>query len=203
MAQLSDLITRVKYNIGGRTDKDAVITDALNQSLIDAAEFADFRDLKDTKNSTMTINTNYHSFSSTIRKVESVSLKDSSSNYHNVEIVGKSLFRNLFPDIIPSNTGIPTHCYIEGYYLYFDKKAQEAYEVYVDGYLYPNAMSLTTDSPDIVGIDSFLIAQATAYVFASLKQFDSAQFWFAVANEKLRRKVSETMVSRMGQIIAW
>jgi hypothetical protein len=138
-----------------------------------------------------------------MRKVSGIRLKNSNGDYFCVEIISRELFREKVSEIIPDDTGIPSYCYLENDTYYFDYKAQEQYTVYYDGYKYPAEISAPGDSPEITGIDDVIVAQATGYIFASLKQFEAAQFWFVVAADKIRQKIDETRISEVGHLESW
>lgn len=205
MATLTALQTKVKYNIGGRSDKDAVITEYLNQAELDLALAADWEELRDIDSSqTLSAASSSITLPTTIRRVDAVRLVDASSNSYKVELVGKSYFYEVYPDVTPIITGQPMHCYVEGGSIYFDKKADVNYTVHLDIYKYPTAMSDGTDTPTVTGKDDILVAQASGYVFASLKQTDMAQFWFAIATQKMMERIEETMAKKpVGQLEPW
>lgn len=204
MGTLTTLTTSVKYNIGGRSDKDSVITEALNSAVKDLAVLADWPDLE-TLDSSKSLAAAAYSITmpTSIRKVDKVRLKDASNNWYEVKYVGKSYFTEMYPEGVPTVTGQPSHCYKEAGTLYFDKLADVTYTVYIDGYKYPTDMSAGGDSPSIDNVDDILIAQATGYVFASLKQTDIAAFWFQVAGAKADKRLDEMTPSEVGHLEPW
>ena len=204
MANLAALITKVKYNIGGRTDKDTAITDALNQAVEDIANFADWQNLLTHSSTVSLAYGNYMAAKpSDYRKIIEVRLSDTDNNYYDIEICGRSRFRELVPEFIPGDYGLPSYCYLENGIYYFDYLADKTYTVRYDGYKYPTAMSGTSDTPSITGFDDIIVAQATGYIFASIKQTDMSAFWFAIAEAKLRDKLDETRISEVGQLEPW
>lgn len=203
-ATLATLITNVKMNIGGRTDKDSVITEAINQALRDITTYFDWQELE-TVDSTKTLSAAAYSIvkPTSIRKIDKVRLKDSSDNYFEVTYVGKSYFSEVYPEVVPSVTGQPSHCYLEGGSIYFDKKADVTYTVYIDGYSYIEDLTATGSYPGVLKIRDIIAAQASGYVFASLKQVDMADFWFGVASNKMRLRSDEMVVKTVGQLEPW
>lgn len=203
MATLSTLRTRVANNFGGRTDKNTQIDLFLNMAVTDASVAHDFNDLWTTDGSGALAVTDYtEALPATIRKVEAVFIKDASNNYWNPKIVGRTSFREMWPEIIPSDSGPSSECFIAGRTIYFSHKADVAYTIYIDGYKYPTEMTADGNSPSISGIDDFLVAQATGYLYMHLKQMEEAMSWFNIATIKLKER-SDEIGPPIGQITPW
>jgi len=200
-ATLAILITNVKSLIGGRTDKDSVITESINSALRDITMFYDWNELE-TTDSTKTLSATSYSVAlpTTMRKVDGVRLKNASNEYYEVEYVGKSYFTEIYSEVVPSVTGQPSLCYMENRTLYFDKKADVEYTVYIDGYTYITDLTDTGVYPQLLKLRDIIAAQAAAYVFGSLKQLDMANFWFGVAMSKLELRSDEMTIKQVGQL---
>jgi hypothetical protein len=177
MSTLSAMRTRVASHVGSRTDKNTQIDLFLNMAQADLGNRHDFGELKTTDSTGALAITDYtEALPATIRKVERVTIKDASSNYWTPDLIGKDEFRAMWPEVIPQTSGPSSECFIENRTIYFSHKADVAYTIYLDGVKYTTDMSGDSDTPTLTGMDDILIAQATGYLYAHLKQPDMAGF---------------------------
>jgi len=184
---LEQLREEVIGNHGGITGKDTLIRTLLNLIVKDLTTSHNWRDLQDLDNSqTLAADAYKITVPSTIQKVEFAKLLDSDDNWYEVDVLPLKDFRNLEDGSgtpVPEDTAaLPTHAHLLGYEFTFNKKADQAYTVYVDNYLWPTDLVADGDYPSITNVDPVLIAYGTAWLYQHRKQPQTAQVWFAMAD---------------------
>lgn len=204
MATLSTLRARVRNNVGGRGDKDSIIDTIINSAVSHIARRWRWNDLMDVDSSLSLASPNYMvTLPSTVRLVEKVKLKDSSGDYYTVYIRDRQTFRDLYSKVVPTDSGTPVDCFIMGRKIYFDRKADATYTVYLDVHKYPVEMTADGNSPSISGIDELIVATSTARLYLHLKQPEAAASWMALADTIAQDSLDEIIGSTVSQLEAW
>jgi len=186
MAALSVLRARVRNNVGGRTDKDAIIDTLINNVLNDVSRKMRFNDLM-SMDSSLELDTDDYSVAlpDTIRLVEVVKLlRDSQTSYDPVKVLDRQTFRDYNAgEMAPTTSGTPTMCYIAGRTLYFNMKSDaDDTVIWLDTFIYPVDMSDDADTPSVIGIDELIVALATSRFYMHLKQPAEAKEWAGLAS---------------------
>ncbi|MBW1996420.1 MAG: hypothetical protein JRJ29_00505 [Deltaproteobacteria bacterium] len=176
----SELKTQVKNNLGGRTDKDSIIAQMINFAVQQMAKAVNWNDLRQIVTGT-TLSSGDHTVSlpSNIRLLTGMRIvADGTTNYQIVEVIDQKEFENKYPDPVPTVSGTPVEATVYGRTIYFDKKADQDYNLYLYARVYPTDMSDDDDEPSMTGVDHMIIALATALMYLHLKQPESASVWF-------------------------
>jgi len=122
----------------------------------------------------------------TIQKIEFVNLLDSDSNWREVVPLPLQDFRKLEDGSgtpVPDNVSqLPTHAHLLGNVLTFNRRADKAYNVHLDVFLWPTDMDDDADYPSITVADPIIITYATAWLYQHRKQTQTAQTWFGMAD---------------------
>lgn len=182
MAALSVLRSRVRNNVGGRADKNAIIDTILNNVVNDLSRKYRWNDLED-EDSTASLSIGEYSVTipTTVRLIERVRVRTAGLVYSEVYVRDRQTFRDMYSDNVPATSACPTDCFLMGRAIKFNKKADVAYTLFLDVYKYPVDMSGEDSIPSIFGVDELIVALATSRFYMHLKQPEAAKEWNGLA----------------------
>lgn len=171
------LRTRVRSNIGNRSDKDTIINETLNEGLEELVKRHFFRDAISQHDFDIAADDASVEISTVgIHQVLEVRLIDGTIS-HPFIIKSKRWVTDRWPNVSADNTGKPTLGYIEGDEVFLYPVSSGAYKLRMTSVQFPVAMAADGDVPSIKNVDPILIAYATSEVFDSMQDSESANRW--------------------------
>lgn len=116
------------------------------------------------------------------RAIKKVRIANSDNDYTTLREKSLEEFRvdHPYPE---ESGGRPSYFTMLGDQMLFDCKADEAYTVKTDRYVWPTDMSADSNTPTITNIDDVIIAKSCAEVFAAKQEHDLGPGWFVRGNE--------------------
>lgn len=202
MAQLSVLRSRVRNNVGGRTDKDSIVDTLINNVVSDLGRRFRWNDLM-VADATTTLSADGYTITlpTTVRIVDRITIKNAGGSYYTMYLTDRLTQRDIDAGkVVPTSTATPGNCYIMGRVIHFDKLADADYTCYIDGWIYTVDMTDDTDTPSIVGIDELIVAMATSRLYLHLKQSQEAQEWMGLAEMISSSYMDETIGKPIGSL---
>jgi hypothetical protein len=171
----ADLRAEVVTNTG-RTDRLDYINKQINKGIEYFNRLWPFKGLRQTTLISVVANDQSFSLPSDFLWIQQVLLLNGANSYQ-VDVRGKSFMLQRWPNARSTAFGLPAIGYIDGSLFYFVPVANQAYQFSVS--YYRKMPLLVTDSDTILidYLDEAVVAYATAKVFKSVEQFDSAQVW--------------------------
>lgn len=182
--QLSELITRVDYNTN-RSGLDTRVTAHLNDGLREMARRHAWRDLHIERSASLTQSTYRYSFPSDMNEFYGLRIIDGTESEW-LQIKTKFWLNQYAPYPAGDSEGKPEYVCVDGGYFEVNPVPDEAYTVYINMTKWPATLSNSSDTPDIDGVDDALIAYATYQLYASLSQFENANYWQMEFERRLR-----------------
>ncbi len=176
MATRLSLRTKVKINLGNRTDKDSVINDGLEEGLKRAMEVYPFKTRQTETDITIVENdTHFHLPTDTLDLIEA-RLIDGTSSYP-IAIKDKKWLTDRWANIAACSTGKPVFGYEENGIVYLYPISNGSYTIRITTRVKPTFNALDATENPIPTLDFALVCFATSYVFMSVQLFDFAIPW--------------------------
>lgn len=176
MSTRAELRAKVKPLIGGRTDKDSVINDGLEEGLKRAMDVHPFKTRQvETDKSIAENDTTVDLPDDTLDLIE-VRLIDGTASWP-IFIKEKKWLVERWPNISEVTANKPVYGYVEGDKIHLYPISNGSYTVRMTTKVKPSFSGVDATENPIPSIEFALICFATAYAFRSVQLFDFAVPW--------------------------
>lgn len=172
----SDLVTRVRANHAGRTDKDDVIKFELNSGLKQICKRHRFKQMIFDADMPITATVGSVQLPAASAQILELRLINGTQSYK-LPLYPKQTVVDMFPNTDAWSTGYPIFSYEELGYVYMAPRPTSAWVVRGTFKMNPAPLVNTTDEPVVPDIEDALVAFATGKLYASIEKFTEGSYW--------------------------
>ncbi len=178
---LSELRTEVRDVINRSVDafSNADIDENINRVLRVVAIGFTFEDMRKTYSTSTIADQKIYNYPTDMKDVYSLRLIDGASS-RKLLVKNQRAFDKMYPYPEQQSTGRPEVYVDYGSYFQVHRVPDAAYEIHMRCSIYPAVMSTDAAEPLITGIDPAIVAGASAFSFARIREPEFAEYWNGV-----------------------